>query len=127
MIREEMEELMMRKIEQMIYSILDPTTIQIHPFVKSCDRITELLFEKEIPIDAIKLHRDIYSVIGRSLSKSPNTISRSVERLLKKMWEASPEKINAIAGKELTRSPNAKQGLLFFAYYFYMEKPFFQN
>lgn len=75
---------MMRKIEQMIYSILDPTTIQIHPFVKSCDRITELLFEKEIPIDAIKLHRDIYSVIGRSLSKSPNTISRSVERLLKK-------------------------------------------
>ena len=118
---------MMRKIEQMIYSILDPTTIQIHPFVKSCDRIAELLFEKEIPIDAIKLHRDIYSVIGRSLSKSPNTISRSVERLLKKMWEASPEKINAIAGKELTRSPNAKQGLLFFAYYFYMEKPFFQN
>ena len=103
MIREEMEELMMRKIEQRIYSILAPATIQIYPFVTSCERIAKLLFEDEIPIDVIKLHRDIYSVIGRSLSKSPNSISRSVERLLKKMWETSPEAISAIAGKPLDR------------------------
>ena len=127
MIREEMEELMMRKIEQRIYSILAPATIQIYPFVTSCERIAKLLIEDEIPIDVIKLHRDIYSVIGRSLSKSPNSISRSVERLLKKMWETSPEAISAIAGKPLDRCPRVKQGLLFFAYYFYMEKPFFQN
>ncbi len=118
---------MMRKIEQRIYSILAPATIQIYPFVTSCERIAKLLFEDEIPIDVIKLHRDIYSVIGRSLSKSPNSISRSVERLLKKMWETSPEAISAIAGKPLDRCPRVKQGLLFFAYYFYMERPFFQN
>lgn len=118
---------MMRNIEQRIYSILAPATIQIYPFVKSCDRITELLFDDEIPIDAIKLRRDIYSVIGHSLSKSPDAISRSVERLLKKMWETSPEAISAIAGKPLDRCPRVKQGLLFFAYYFYMKKPFFQD
>ena len=46
-----MEELMMRKIEQRIYSILAPATIQIYPFVTSCERIAKLLFEDEIPVE----------------------------------------------------------------------------
>ena len=117
----------MTEIEQKIYSILDTVTIQINPFVKSCDLMAKLLFEEQIPIESIKLSRDIYSVIGGNLSKKPDTISRNVERLIKRMWAVSPDEINSIAGKPLKRSPTAKQVLFFFAHYIHKGKPFFQD
>lgn len=117
----------MTKIERTIRSILGDTNRNLCSFVESIGQTEYLLFEKKIPMDDIQVTDEVYAVVAAQLKKEPGAVAKGVERLVKECWEeGDQERLEEVIGKKLKYAPYPKKALCYFAFYTYLDIPFFE-
>lgn len=117
----------MTKTEAIIRSILGPIGTDIRPLACAVDITAELIFKKKIPIDEVRVTKDIYPIVAKQLGKSASSISKKIERLSNLCWDAGDvEVLQKIIGKRLYDIRAPRDMLFYLAYYTYLDMSFFE-
>lgn len=118
---------MMTKTEALVRSVLGPSGGDIRPLVFASDIFAQRMFVENIPMDDIRVTKDIYPYVARRLKKRSSTVTKSVERLANRCWDmGDQDRLNQIARKVLRMCPVPRDVLVYFAFYSYLDMPFYQ-
>lgn len=123
----------MTKTEAVIRSILGAVRGDIRPLVYAVDIAIELVFAKGVSMDDIFVTNDIYPEAAERLKKdfgagaSVEAVSRQIERLANKCWEALVERdlVTTYIGDELKDIHAPRDIIFYLAFYTYLDTPFF--
>lgn len=117
----------MTKTEAIVRSVLGPSGGDVRPLVFASDLFAQRMFVENIPMDDIKVTKEIYPYVAKLLKKRAGAATKSVERLANRCWDLGDrERLNEIAGKVLRTCPVPRDVLVYFAFYSYLDIPFYK-
>ncbi len=118
---------MMTKSERLLRSILGPVRADVRPLAYAVDIAGELLFERHIPMDDIRVTKDVYPWVAEQINRSPGAVTRRVERLANLCWDTLMERnlVAAYIGTPLKDIKAPRDLILYLAFYIEFERPFF--
>lgn len=117
----------MTKTEGIVRSVLGPSGGDVRPLVFASDLFAQRMFIEQIPMDDIQVTKSIYPYAAKLLKKRTSATTKSVERLANRCWDMGDrERLCEIAGKVLRACPTPKDVLVYFAFYSYLDTPFYQ-
>ena len=111
----------------MIYDILGLKKGDLRAFACAVLEAERLLFEERVPMDDIRVTRDLYPRVAEQLGKDPRSAARQLERAGNCCWscmdEAQKEKYIGKALKDI-RAP--RDMIFYLAFYAHFQKGFYQ-
>lgn len=117
----------MTKTESIIRSILGPIGTDIRPLAYAVDLTSDLIFNQKIPIDELRVTKDIYPVVAVRLGKSSGAVAKKIERLANLCWDAGDADILLkIIGKKIYDIRAPRDMLFYLAYYSHLGVSFFE-
>lgn len=117
----------MTKETILIRSILGPTRRDIFPMACAVEIVKKLLFCRKIPLDDIRMTKDIYPAVARQTKKSCQAVARQIERTGNLCWESMDEgqKMQYI-GKAIKDIQGPRDMIFYLAFYSYFHKPYYE-
>ena len=113
---------MMTKSELLLRSILGPV------LAYAVDIAGELLFVRRIPMDDIRVTKDVYPWVAQQINRTPGAVSRRVERLANLCWDTLVERnlVLDYIGASIRDIKAPRDLILYLAFYIQFGKPFFE-
>jgi len=119
--------IMQHKASLLIRYILGYTSCDLRPLTFSIAETADLLFEKNLPWDELRITKHIYPAVAKKLNKKAAAISRSAERLANKVWEQMDEqKQLEYIGRIVPDIHSTSDLVVYLAYYVYWDTPYFE-
>lgn len=116
----------MKKEICVVYEIIGPGTGVAKDFACAICEAERLLFREGIPVDEIRVTRDIYPAVARQLKKESSAVARQVERYGNLCWETMDDRQKQkYIGKELKDIRAPRDMVFYLAYYVHFEKSFY--
>ena len=108
----------MTKSEALIYSLQLTNGGNIRPLALAVEYTRELLFIRQVPMDELRLSRDVYPLVACTLGKSVKTIARSIERRTRDCWDYGDRaRLEQLIGPGALGPPTPRNLVLYLAYY----------
>ena len=106
----------MSKAETLIRAILGITHEDIRPLVLAVEETAEQM--SYVPLDSIRITKQIYPVVAKRLGKTVGAVSRATERLCARLWmDGDKELLRRVTGVDghIPRSP--RDTVIYLAFY----------
>ena len=109
----------MTKSELLLRTILGPIRPDIRPLAFVMDIASDLLFSQHLSMDDIHVTKNIYPDVVRLMCKKPVAISRRVERLSQRCWDALLEQglVLTYLGRDVKQQPDTRSLIVYLAVY----------
>lgn len=108
----------MTQTEALLRALLGPVREDVRPLAAVVDCVAELLFECGVPLDDVRITKNVYPVVAARLGKPVTAIARSVERLSARCWsDGDPALLRDILGRKVIVSFSPRETVICFAFY----------
>lgn len=106
----------MNKTETLIRAILGITHEDIRPLVFTIDEVAEQMLY--VPLDSIRITKDIYPIVANRLGKTVGAVSRATERLCTRLWmNGDKELLRRVTGVDSSIPRTPRETVFYLAFY----------
>lgn len=115
----------MNRTEVVIRSLVGATRRSIRPLSCAVDLIAGLLFMQGVPMDEIRVTKQVYPQVAKRLGIRVGAASRRVARLTSFCWDRGERaRLEQIVGRCLRTCPPPRDMLVYLAVYTYLGRSF---
>lgn len=117
----------MTKEEQVIRSILGVCRSNTRMLVYAVQEAERLLFFEKIPLDDIRITKDIYPAVAERTGKRHQAVARQIERLGNLCWDSMDEvQKKTYIGKSLKDIQAPRDMVFYLAFYCHFGKSYYE-